>query len=106
MFHCVISWRAVTDASGDGIAHQPLAVHVKAVGGGKMGLAMSSEDKSEAVAGVLRACLEGHGGSFDPSHISRRHVWLASGEKSPWQVLDDLLERGELRGSISSHSEF
>jgi len=94
-------------AAGDhAVMHQPLAVHVRPAGGGRAGAAMTPEAKSEAVSDVIRACLEGHGGSFDPSHIRRKWVKLPEGDKPPWAVLDDLLTRGQLRDFIESHPEF
>jgi len=96
----------VMDFGGAGVAHQPLAVHVRPAGGGEMGAAMTPEQKTEAVAVVIRACLEGHGGSFDPSRIARKWVQLPDQEKHPWRILDDLLLPGELRDFIDAHPEF
>jgi len=93
-------------AEDQAVLHQPLAVHVRQKGKGKVGAAMLSDERTEAVAALIRSCLEGHGGRFDPSNIRRKWVKCPQENKAPWAVLDDLLEKGELRGFVASHPEF
>ena len=94
----------ITNQRGDGVVHQPLAVRTNQ--SGQVGLAMSPEEKKNAIEGLLRECLKAHGGSFDPSHISRRLLKHSPHEKPPWKELEELLQPGELRGFVEDHAAF
>ena len=65
---------------------------------------MSPEEKKNAIEGLLRECLKADGGSFDPSHMSRRLLKHSPHEKPPWKELEELLQPGELRGFVEDHA--
>ena len=90
--------------------HQALPVHARSgpparAAEGQVE-AESAEEVDERVAELLRRCLRGHGGSFDPSRISRAALGQEPDEDAVYSQLDRLLQPGGLRPFVERHPEF
>ena len=74
--------------------HQPLSVTGSLI------------EKFAMAEKIVRRCLETHGGTFDPSFISRRKYGTGPDETAPWQQLDTVLGKGEFRNFIEQSPDF
>ena len=93
----------LTGQQAAGSVHQPLAVPAAYRTERESD---SAEKKATIAEGIVRRCLETHGGAFDPSRISRRKYGLQEGETPPWHVLGTTVGKGELRTFIQQHPDF
>ena len=88
--------------------HQALPVHVapRSLQAGVEAGRLTAAEVNDRVAALLRWCLTAHGGSFDPSRISRAALGQQLGEEAVYSQLNKLLLPGGLRPFVESHPEF
>ena len=67
---------------------------------------LTAAEVNDRVAALLRRCLTAHGGSLDPSRISRAALRQQPGEEAVYSQLNKLLLPGGLRPFVESHPEF
>ena len=93
---------------GTQTVHQALPVHVapRSLQAGVEAGRLTAAEVNDRVAALLRWCLTAHGGSFDPSRISRAALGQQLGEEAVYSQLNKLLLPGELRPFVESHLEF
>ena len=106
-------WRISPSALLEGLpfthtAHQALPVHVapRSLQAGVEAGRLTAAEVNDRVVALLRSCLTAHGGSFDPSRISRAALRQQPGEEAVYSQLNKLLLPGELRPFVESHPEF
>ena len=106
-------WRISPSALLEGLpfthtAHQALPVHVapRSLQAGVEAGRLTAAEVNDRVAALLRSCLTAHGGSFDPSRISRAALGQQLGEEAVYSQLNKLLLPGGLRPFVESHPEF
>ena len=106
-------WRISPSALLEGLpgthtVHQALPVHVapRSLEAGVEAASLTEAEVNDRVAALLRWCLTAHGGSFDPSRISRAALGQQLGEEAVFSQLNKLLLPGGLRPFVESHSEF
>ena len=106
-------WRISPSALLEGLpfthtAHQALPVHVapRSLQAGVEAGRLTAAEVNDRVAALLRWCLTAHGGSFDPSRISRAALGQQLGEEAVYSQLNKLLLPGGLRPFVESHPEF
>ncbi len=74
--------------------------------GGPSGETSTEEGSRKAVEEDIRRCLETHDGSFDPANVSRKRYGLQPDETPPWEKLNALLGKEQLRDFVTQHSDF
>ena len=74
--------------------------------GGPPAETLTGDDNRKAVDQVIRRCLETHDGAFDPARISSERYGMQPGELLPWEKLNSLLGKGELRSFVEQHPDF
>ena len=106
-------WRISPSALLEGLpfthtVHQALPVHVapRSLQAGVEAGRLTAAEVNDRVAALLRWCLTAHGGSFDPSRISRAALRQQPGEEAVYSQLNKLLLPGGLRPFVESHPEF
>ena len=106
-------WRISPSALLEGLpcthtVHQALPVHVapRSLQAGVEAGRLTAAEVNDRVAALLRWCLTAHGGSFDPSRISRAALGQQLGEEAVYSQLNKLLLPGGLRPFVESHPEF
>ena len=106
-------WRISPSALLEGLpcthtVHQALPVHVapRSLQAGVEAGRLTAAEVNDRVAALLRRCLTAHGGSFDPSRISRAALGQQLGEEAVYSQLNKLLLPGGLRPFVESHPEF
>ena len=106
-------WRISPSALLEGLpfthtAHQALPVHVapRSLQAGVEAGRLTEAEVNDRVVALLRSCLTAHGGSFDPSRISRAALGQQLGEEAVYSQLNKLLLPGGLRPFVESHPEF
>ena len=106
-------WRISPSALLEGLpfthtVHQALPVHVapRSLQAGVEAGRLTAAEVNDRVAALLRWCLTAHGGSFDPSRISRAALRQQLGEEAVYSQLNKLLLPGGLRPFVESHPEF
>ena len=106
-------WRISPSALLEGLpythtVHQALPVHVapRSRQAGVETGRLTAAEVNDRVAALLRRCLTAHGGSFDPSRISRAALGQQLGEEAVYSQLNKLLLPGGLRPFVESHPEF
>ena len=106
-------WRIPPSALLEGLpgtetVHQALPVHVPArsLEAGVEAATLTAAEVDYQVADLLRRCLNAHGGSFDPSRISRAALGQGPGEERIYSQFNKLLLPGGLRPFVERHPEF
>ena len=106
-------WRISPSALLEGLpgthtVHQALPVHVapRSLQAGVEAGRLTAAEVNDRVVALLRWCLTAHGGSFDPSRISRAALGQQPGEEAVYSQLNKLLLPGGLRPFVESHPEF
>ena len=67
---------------------------------------LTAAEVDDRIADLLRRCLNAHGGSFDPSKISRAVLCQEPGEERIYSPFNKLLSPGGLRPLVERHPEF
>ena len=93
---------------GTETVHQALPVHVptRSLEAGVEAATLTAAEVDDRIADLLRRCLNAHGGSFDPSRISRAALCQEPGEERIYSQLNKLLLPGGLRPFVERHPEF
>ena len=109
-------WKIPRQALVDGLPqrfsvgeqHQALPVHVPArMSEAGAEAAFLSQDKvHKRVTEIIKQCLNGHSGSFDPSWIKHKNLGLSPDDERMYSRLNKLLQPGQLREFVDGNPEF